>query len=57
MWGHRVVWYPNDIDRSLNEVVVDKIRKYHIDYDNNPPYSISFIPCISSGVHLVQLYE
>ena len=29
--------YPNDIDRSLNESVTDKIRKYHSDYNNNPP--------------------
>ena len=29
--------YPNDIDRSLNEAVTDKIRKYHTDYNNNPP--------------------
>ena len=29
--------YPNDKDRSLNEVVVDKILKYLTDYNNNPP--------------------
>jgi hypothetical protein len=29
--------YPNDIDRSLNEAVADKIRKYRSDYHNNPP--------------------
>ena len=28
--GH--LHYPNDIDRSLNETVTDKIRKYHCDY-------------------------
>jgi hypothetical protein len=39
---------PNDIDRSLNEVTDDKIRKYHTDYNNNPPNSISFIPAITS---------
>ena len=33
--GH--LHYPNDIDRSLNETVTDKIRKYHADYNNNPP--------------------
>ncbi len=62
MWGHRVDWlpheydgsgvghlhYPNDIDRSLNESVTDKIRKYHTDYNNNPPNSISFMPVIAS---------
>ena len=29
--------YPNDIDRSLNETVTDKIRKYPDEYNNNPP--------------------
>ena len=33
--GH--LHYPNDIDRSLNETVTDKIRKYRADYNNNPP--------------------
>jgi hypothetical protein len=48
-WGHylafassfhikqRTLTYPNDVDRSLNEDVVDKIRKNHTDYNNNPP--------------------
>jgi hypothetical protein len=40
--------YPNDIDRSLNEAAVDKIRKYRADYNNNPPFCISFIPVIGS---------
>jgi hypothetical protein len=39
---------PNDIDRSLNEDVVDKIRKYRTDYNNNPPNVISFMPVIAS---------
>ncbi len=39
---------PNDIDRSLNEVVDDKIRKYRADYNNNPPNTVSFIPAIAS---------
>ena len=38
----------NDIDRSLNEVAADKIRKYRADYNYNPPTSISFIPSIVS---------
>jgi hypothetical protein len=38
---------PNDIDRSLNEAAVDKIRKYRTDYNNNPPNSISFMPAIA----------
>jgi hypothetical protein len=44
--GH--LHYPNDVDRSLNETVVDKIRKYHGDYNNNPTNSISFMPAIAS---------
>jgi hypothetical protein len=44
--GH--LHYPNDIDRSLNEDVSDKIRKYRTDYNNNPPNVISFMPAISS---------
>ena len=44
--GH--LHYPDDVDRSLNEVVGDKIRKYHTDYNNNPPNSISFKVTITS---------
>jgi hypothetical protein len=40
--------YPNDIGRSLNEAVTDKIRKYRADYNNNPPNAISFMPAIAS---------
>ncbi len=48
--GH--LHYPNDIDRSLNETTVDKIRTYHtVDtltmYNNNPPNSITVIPVVS----------
>jgi hypothetical protein len=32
--GH--LHYPNAIDKSLNETVTDKIRKYRTDYNNNP---------------------
>jgi hypothetical protein len=35
---------PNDVDRSLNEAAVDKIRKYRADYNNNPPNAITFMP-------------
>ncbi len=44
--GH--LHYHNDIDRSLNETATDKIRKYHPDYNNNPPSSVAFIPIIAS---------
>jgi hypothetical protein len=40
--------YPNDLDRSLNETVTDKIRKYRADYNNNPPNTVSFMSSISS---------
>jgi hypothetical protein len=42
------------IDRSLNEAVTDKIRKYHSDYNNNPPSAVSFmfpIPNTSGRLH------
>ncbi len=42
------LYYPNDIDRSLNEAATDKIRKYRADYNNRPPNTISFIPAIAS---------
>ncbi len=29
--------YPRNLDRSLNEAAADKVRKYHDDYNNNPP--------------------
>ncbi len=45
--GH--LHYSNDIDRSLNEVDVDKIRtEYRSDYNNNPPNTVSFMPDIPS---------
>jgi hypothetical protein len=39
---------PNDIDMSLTESDDDKIRKYHTDYNNNPPNGISFMSTIPS---------
>ncbi len=44
--GH--LHYPNDIDRSLNESVDDKIRNYRYDYNHNPPNAISFMTVIVS---------
>ena len=32
--------YPNDNDRSLNEVATDKILKYRGDYNNNPRVAV-----------------
>ena len=36
-----------DIDKSLNEDVNDKIRKYRADYNNNPPNAVAFMPAIA----------
>jgi hypothetical protein len=44
---------PNDIDESLNDDTADQIRKYHTDYNNNPPNTISFMsPIVSTSVRL-----
>ncbi len=40
--------YPNNLDRSLNETVADKVRKYRADYNNNPPSVISFMVPVAS---------
>ena len=34
--------YPNKLDQSLNDTSTDKIRKYRVDYNNNPPSVVSF---------------
>jgi hypothetical protein len=50
--GH--LHYPHDVDKSLNETDIDKIRKYHADYDNNPLSTVSFmsfIPSTSGRLH------
>ena len=41
--------YPQDIDKSLNEVAADKIRKYRADYNNNPPSSVWFMTVITGS--------
>jgi hypothetical protein len=45
---NRHLHYPNDIDKSLNETVTDKIRKYRSDYNNNPPVVVPFMSDIVS---------
>ncbi len=40
--------WTNDIDKSLNEVNTDKIRKYRADYNHNPPTPTAFMPAIAS---------
>jgi hypothetical protein len=47
----RCLWcwtYPNDMDKSLHESSVDKIRKYRSDYNHNPPSSVSFMTAITN---------
>jgi hypothetical protein len=40
--------YPNNLDQSLNDAAVDKIRKYRVDYNNRPPSAVSFMTAIAS---------
>ena len=40
--------HPNNLDQSLNHAAADKIRKYHADYNNNPPQVVPFMPAIAS---------
>ena len=40
--------YPTDLDRTLNETVVDKVLQYRTDYNNRPSHGISFMPVIVS---------
>jgi hypothetical protein len=47
-----------DTYTTLNEVVVDKIRQYHSDYNNRPSNDISFMPvidplCLTPPIFLV----
>ncbi len=44
--GH--LHHPGDIDKSLNEDATDKIRKYRVDHNNNPPSVVSFAPATIS---------
>ncbi len=39
--------YPHNIDESLNQAAKDKIRKYRVDYNNNPPNAFTFMPAIA----------
>jgi hypothetical protein len=40
--------FANNLDQSLNDAAVDKIRKYRSDYNNSPPSTVSFMPPIPS---------
>jgi hypothetical protein len=44
--GH--LHYPNDLDKTLNVTVTDKIRKDRSDYNNNPPTSVSFMSSVTN---------
>ena len=40
--------YPNNLDKFLNDVSPNKIRKYRVDYNNNPPSDVTFMSVIVS---------
>jgi hypothetical protein len=40
--------YRNNLDKSLNDAAADKLRKYHVDYNNNLPIVVSFMSGITS---------
>ena len=46
MNGH--LHYPHDLDGTLNEISADKIRQYHVDYNDRPSNTISFMTVITS---------
>jgi hypothetical protein len=41
--------YRNNLDQSLNDTVVAKLRKYHVDYNYNPTRGVGFMPTSTSG--------
>jgi hypothetical protein len=49
--GH--LHYPNNLDQSLNDTTADKLRKYHSDYNFNPPRGVGFIPANASTSDLL----
>jgi hypothetical protein len=40
--------YPNNLDKFLNDTSPNKIRKYRVDYNNNPPSDVTFMSVIVS---------
>jgi hypothetical protein len=40
--------YPNKLDQSLNDTTTDKLRKYRVDYNFNPPRGVGFMTVIAS---------
>ena len=50
--------YPNNLDQSLNDTSADKIRKYRVHYNHNPPSTVSFMPPMpSTSGRLVNLSD
>jgi hypothetical protein len=51
--------YPNNLDQSLNDADVDKIRKYRPDYNNRPPSVVSFMSLllVRQAGYIVNLSE
>jgi hypothetical protein len=49
--------YPNNLEKSLNDTVSDKIRKYRPDYNNNPPSVVSFMTGITLSGYIVNLSD
>jgi hypothetical protein len=45
---NRHLHYLNDLEKSLNESAVDKIRKYRTDYNNKTPTDVSFMTTVDS---------
>jgi hypothetical protein len=46
--------YPSNLDQSLNDTTPDKLRKYRVDYNFNPPRGVGFmsvIPSTSGRLH------
>ncbi len=46
LYGH--LRYPNNLDQSLNDTTVPKLRKNRADYNFNPTRGVGFIPDIAS---------
>ncbi len=44
--GH--LCYPNNLDQCLNDTAADKIRRYRVDYNNNPTRGVDFMSVIVS---------
>jgi len=55
--GHLL--YPNDLDGSLNEDGVDKIRQYRVDYNSRPSNTISvcLLLLVRLDIYIVNLCD